>query len=143
MIVLTVLQHIQAALAYPWPGARYETELKDLDTAAQDTALALAAEGVDLASAARLRAQPLVRRASGAIWRTILDAADDLDAGVIVFGSRGRGDVQSMMRGSVSGAALHHAHRPLLVVRHGAIKSRHQDDSTPQSLAGPIIGLRG
>jgi nucleotide-binding universal stress UspA family protein len=46
----------------------------------------------------------------------VLSVAADVNADVIVLGTRGRGGVKSMMLGSVSQAILHHADRPVLVV---------------------------
>jgi nucleotide-binding universal stress UspA family protein len=46
--------------------------------------------------------------------------ARDIDADVIVLGSRGRGVVKRVLLGSVSEYVLHHAACPVLVVRQGA-----------------------
>ena len=40
------------------------------------------------------------------------------DALMLVVGSRGRSEVKSLMLGSVSESCVHHAHCPVLVVRH-------------------------
>jgi nucleotide-binding universal stress UspA family protein len=45
-----------------------------------------------------------------------VDVADELDASVIVTGSRGLAGVRSVLLGSVSNHVLHHAHRPTLIV---------------------------
>jgi nucleotide-binding universal stress UspA family protein len=50
------------------------------------------------------------------IWRTIVDVADEVDASLIVTGSRGLAGVRSVLLGSVSNHVLHHAHRPTLIV---------------------------
>jgi len=47
----------------------------------------------------------------------IVAFADDVDADVIVIGSRGHGAVASAFLGSVSRAVLRDAHRPVLVAR--------------------------
>jgi nucleotide-binding universal stress UspA family protein len=52
----------------------------------------------------------------GEVARGILQAADDLDAELIVVGSRGRSDIASLTLGSVSHRLLHTSHRPILVV---------------------------
>lgn len=49
----------------------------------------------------------------------ILDLADELDVGLILVGSRGRGRVGRLLLGSVSEGVVHHARRPVLVVRGG------------------------
>lgn len=46
----------------------------------------------------------------------IVIAANDLDADMVVLGSRGRGFFGRMLLGSVSGHVVHHAHRPVLIV---------------------------
>jgi nucleotide-binding universal stress UspA family protein len=50
----------------------------------------------------------------------ICTVARDIDADVIVLGSRGRGVVKRVLLGSVSEYVLHHAPCPVLVVRQGA-----------------------
>ena len=49
--------------------------------------------------------------------KEILDLADDLDADMIVVGSRGLGGLRRALMGSVSGSVVRHAHCPVLVVR--------------------------
>lgn len=46
----------------------------------------------------------------------IVIAGNDLDADLIVIGSRGRGFLGRVLLGSVSGHVVHHAHRPVLIV---------------------------
>ncbi|MBE1588843.1 universal stress protein [Nonomuraea angiospora] len=76
-----------------------------------------AREGAELAIAAGL--SDVTYRAvadNESIWKTIVDVADDVDASVIVTGSRGLAGVRSVLLGSVSNHVLHHAHRPTLIV---------------------------
>jgi nucleotide-binding universal stress UspA family protein len=49
--------------------------------------------------------------------RTIVHLSEDIGAGLIVLGSRGRGEMRRALMGSVSGAVVRHAHCPVLVVR--------------------------
>lgn len=54
---------------------------------------------------------------SGRPDREILDLADDLDADMIVVGSRGLGGVRRMLLGSVSDSVVEHALCTVMVVR--------------------------
>jgi len=49
--------------------------------------------------------------------REIVAAAKECDAGVIVMGSRGRGDWAGLILGSTAHKVIHHTDRPVLVVR--------------------------
>jgi nucleotide-binding universal stress UspA family protein len=50
-------------------------------------------------------------------WQAILDAAKEVDAGMIVLGSHGRGRVGSAIMGSVATAVAQHAHLPVMICR--------------------------
>lgn len=72
---------------------------------------ALAAE-LDL----EVEARTWERRPDRPVWRTILDAAGELDAEVIVAGTRGPTTVGDDVLGSVSRGLARHSNRPLLLV---------------------------
>jgi nucleotide-binding universal stress UspA family protein len=59
----------------------------------------------------------LVRAFAGHVAKVIVEAARDHGAGVIVVGSRGRGDLSALLLGSVAHKVIHLADRPVLVVR--------------------------
>jgi nucleotide-binding universal stress UspA family protein len=61
-----------------------------------------------------------VHVASGAPAKEIVEAAEDMDADLIVLGSRGLGGFRRALMGSVSDSVVRHAHCPVLVVRIGA-----------------------
>ncbi len=67
--------------------------------------------------AAGITAEGEVREADfGHLSRKVLAVADELDARIIVLGSRGRTDMPHLPLGSVSHRLLHAAHRPVLIV---------------------------
>jgi nucleotide-binding universal stress UspA family protein len=49
-------------------------------------------------------------------WQAIVDAAEEVDAGVIVIGSRGLTGVRELFEGSVSHEVAGHSRRPVLIV---------------------------
>jgi nucleotide-binding universal stress UspA family protein len=88
----------------------------DADAEIEKAAVATAAGGAQRAAAAGLVASPRTARRNDDIAAVILTVAADVDADVIVLGTRGLGGVKSLMLGSVSHAVLHHADRAVLVV---------------------------
>ena len=63
-----------------------------------------------------MRVEPLAVKATGPVWKTILEVAASHDVSTIVIGSRGLTGLRSMLLGSVSTAVVHHADRPTLVI---------------------------
>ena len=53
----------------------------------------------------------------GGIARVLVNVAEDLDAGMIVMGSHGRGDLSALLMGSVAHKVLHLSKRPVLIAR--------------------------
>jgi len=53
----------------------------------------------------------------GAVAEEIVALGEELGAGLIVLGSRGRGGIRRALMGSVSDSVVRHAHCPVLVVR--------------------------
>jgi nucleotide-binding universal stress UspA family protein len=93
----------------------------EIDRNSAEVAQKLAAEGVELANKAGLKAQPRVRAQEQTVAHTILEAANDVDAREIVMGTRGLTGVKSMLLGSVSHAVLQHADRAVTVVPSPAV----------------------
>jgi nucleotide-binding universal stress UspA family protein len=90
------------------PGAAFE----DLNTA---DALSRAKVGAEHARTAGFDAD--ARATIGAPnWEAILDVADEIDASVIVLGSRGLSGAREVVVGSVSHEVADHAGRPVLIV---------------------------
>ena len=87
------------------------------DDELQKAAAAVAEDGARWATAAGLHAKPETAEVTfDGTWHTILDVADEYDAGFIVVGARGLSTFKSVMLGSVSHGIAQHAHRPVLVV---------------------------
>ncbi len=94
------------------PGVLFE----DLNSA---DALKRAETGAEHARKAGLDAE--ARELTGpSPWEGIVDVADEIDAAVVVVGSRGLNGLRELAVGSVSHAVASHTRRPVLVVPAGA-----------------------
>jgi nucleotide-binding universal stress UspA family protein len=110
-VVLNVgsLQLVAGAYAAAGSGAA------GLDRRADADALALAEEGADLARAAGFRAEARAGLDSPT-WRGVVRVADEIDAAVVVLGSRGLTGVRELLERSLSHQVAGHGRRPVLVV---------------------------
>ncbi len=116
-LVLTVWQPTHALGSFAWAGATATmVDFFKLDRAAAEDAGSVANDGVRIAREAGLKAEPVTVEATGPVWRTILEIADQHDAVTIIIGSRGLTGARSMLLGSVSSAVVHHADRPTMVI---------------------------
>ena len=91
-----------------------------LEADALERAGAVTAEGMRLAEEAGLRVEVREARSTREIWQTILEVADELDAGLLVVGTHGATAAQDALLGSVSHGLLSHSERPVLVIPAGA-----------------------
>jgi nucleotide-binding universal stress UspA family protein len=83
-----------------------------------DEARASVVAAVDKLSAAGVKAHGDVGTTLyGHAARSIVDDAIEHDVGVIVMGSRGRGDLAGLVLGSTAHKVIHLADRPVLIVR--------------------------
>jgi nucleotide-binding universal stress UspA family protein len=105
------------------------------DATLEQTALDTATEGAHRAAAAGLIAEPRIAKRRDNIATAILATASDLEANVIVLGTRGRSGIKSLILGSVSNAVLHHADRPVLIIPSPALanKRHRRADHTQQT----------
>src|SRR5215210_8667427 len=72
----------------------------------------------------------------GGVPHEIVGLAEEIGAGLIVVGSRGRGGIRRALMGSVSDSVVRHAHCPVLVVRDG----EHQRDYLPGTILVAVDG---
>jgi nucleotide-binding universal stress UspA family protein len=115
-LVLTVW--LPAAMLAPGFGeTAVMVNFAELDRAAAEEADRIAQEGVDIARASGLEAEPVTVKTAGPVWHTIVETADRCEAAAIVMGSRGLTPLRSILLGSVSTGVAHHADRPTLVIR--------------------------
>ncbi|NLU83693.1 universal stress protein [Rhodococcus sp. HNM0569] len=93
------------------------------DEEAEDVALtdarALNDEGVALARAEGLDAEGKCTECSTTIWNALVEAADEIDADLVVSGTRGLTGLRALLQSSVADHVLKHSHRPVLIVPPG------------------------
>jgi nucleotide-binding universal stress UspA family protein len=120
-VVLTVwspAQRVPQPASVDLDGPPDPAEPDDHDIAYTD-AQRTNAEGVTLAREAGLAADPLCAAITGTVWGTIIGAADDLDAALIVTGTRGTTGLRSLLQSSVADNVLRRGGRPVLIVPPG------------------------
>lgn len=98
-----------------------------IDATSEQAALTTATDGAKRATAAGLVAQPRCESRDGDVPRTVLQAAEALDADLIVTGTRGQGGVRSFLLGSVSHGIVQHADRPVLVVPSATVADQRRE----------------
>ena len=98
-----------------------------LETLTRNGSLGLGFIGEDGGEAVGLVAHPRIADRGEGIAAAILGVAGDVNADVIVLGTRGLSGAKSLVLGSVSQAVLHHADRAVLVVPSPALaEHRHE-----------------
>jgi nucleotide-binding universal stress UspA family protein len=118
-IVLSVWEPFIDVLARVGLGMTAIPPLDDpqaVDAASERNARELAEAGAKRAREAGLAAAPRTAERDGTLAAAILDVADEVEADVIVLGTRGLSGVKSLLLGSVSHAVLQDADRPVMVV---------------------------
>ena len=118
-LVLSVWQDAAALPSFAWAGAALP-DLGDVFEAARQGAERIAEEGAGIARAAGLDPTPIVAEAKGPVWAAVEEVCKAHDVEAVVAGSRGLSGVKSILLGSVSNGIVHHAERPVVVVRRTA-----------------------
>lgn len=114
-VVLYARQPLESVAAH-LEGHPALDDLQGLDTATLDASQRIADEGAQHARAAGLDVSPRVSSTMAPASEAIIEAADEIDASLIVLGSRGRRGLRAALLGSTSTNVLHHARRPTLVI---------------------------
>jgi nucleotide-binding universal stress UspA family protein len=116
-LVVTIWPAAERLVSTSAGAATYAPIFGEIDELERTNARAVAEQGAALARDVGFDASPLVARSDRSVWRAILDLGADHDARVIVVASHGRGGFTDVLLGSVSSRVVHHADRPVLVVR--------------------------
>lgn len=111
--LLTVARPVEAVLVRPWT-AEIQGEAPD----APDV-LAMAQAILEHAQRRLARSGATIERVAlkGRPATEIVGAAQDFEADLLIIGSRGHGQIGSMLLGSVSAEVVDHSSRPVLVAR--------------------------
>ncbi|GAA4822022.1 MULTISPECIES: universal stress protein [Tomitella] len=122
-ILVTVWEPMvrQAARMSGLSGMMQPDWLPDDDTEdiAHVEAREVAEEGLQLAAEAGLTAEARCIESGTTVWTTIVEIADELDADVIVTGTRGTTGLRSLIHSSTADQVLRHSHRPVMIVPPG------------------------
>ena len=87
----------------------------EIDEEEEAIAKEIAEEGAASARRRGYNASARTARADESVVKTIDEIAQEIDAGLVVCGQRGRGPVESALLGSVSHALAAHTKRPVLI----------------------------
>jgi nucleotide-binding universal stress UspA family protein len=117
----TVAMRLMAGGLNTGLGGSYIADEGDLDRGEEATARQSADQGARAARERGWDAKVRTEQAGAAVWLTIIQAADEIEASLIVCGARGLNRVKRAILGSVSEAVLHHSHRLTLISPEGEV----------------------
>lgn len=104
-----------------------DVDAAKIDASIRAAAFSSAAEGAQRASVAGLAAQARSEPRRADISEAILAVAAELDADMIVLGTRGLSGIKSFLLGSVSHAVVQHADRAVMVVPSPALAEQRRE----------------
>jgi nucleotide-binding universal stress UspA family protein len=110
-LVLDVAVPLTIAESYAAAGG----VVADFEERNTEDALARARVGAEHARKAGFAAEARAN-VDAPVWEGVVAAADEVDAGLIVMGSRGLTGVRELLKGSFSHDVAEHAGRPVLIV---------------------------
>lgn len=106
------------------PGEVAWVDMETIDRELRESGTAILKKAADKAAEAGLTADTeLLEISTGRISKTILTAAQQWDADVIIMGTHGRRGLGHLLLGSTTEEVLHHSPIPVLVVPPGSIKA--------------------
>jgi nucleotide-binding universal stress UspA family protein len=115
-VVLTVWETVATRLALAGAFSAGDTVSgADMDAEEESYAKTVAEEGALRANEHGYSASAMIKESFESIPKTILEAADNVSARLIVCGQRGRGVLRSTLLGSVSHTLASHTRRPILI----------------------------
>jgi nucleotide-binding universal stress UspA family protein len=116
-VVLTVREPIESFVFAGMGGGTTldPATVSAMQESAQNEAIAVAEEGAGLAREAGFAAEARVE-VGPSPWQEIVAVADQLNAGMIAIGSRGRTGLPKVLLGSVASAVAQHSRRSVLIV---------------------------
>lgn len=120
-VVLTVWNPMDRGtdpVSYDLDGPPDPTDGDEIDIALAE-AQRINGGGLELALSVGLPAEPMCVPQTFTVWGTIIDAADELDADLIVTGTRATTGFRSLIQSSVADHVLRRGHRPVLIVPPG------------------------
>src|SRR3954453_9298139 len=111
-VVLTVWETVALRVARrAFAGGMTVANEDELDALEGEAARSAAPEGPRHARQHRWDPEPRLARAATTEWQAIVDVADEIDAGLIVCGTRGLGGLRGLVLGRVSHPVVQHAGR--------------------------------
>lgn len=105
--------HVGLASFWATPDAMHPEEAKRLEEAAQQTL----DEQIEKVEGATEAVAEEHLRMGEKVDEQIVNLADEIGAGLIVVGSRGKNTMERLLLGSEAESVVRHAHCPVLVVR--------------------------